>query len=162
VPFELPFMKRLREQVLFTAGPIGSTLLSFNLKPEDYTAFPGTPEEENHDGCPEWLNVANPEILQRIFRMFYAAGCDAVDAGSFGANRVVLAEFGLADRTRELNRVAAQVINQVRDEFSTPDWPRYSIGSIGPGTRLPSLAHITWDELLESYHEQVRGLLEGG
>ena len=99
----------MREQVLYTAGPIGSTLLSFNLTAADFVAFRGTPEEEEHDGCPEWLNIANPEPLRRIFRMFYEAGCDAVDSGTFGANEVVLAEFGLADRTREINRIAAQV-----------------------------------------------------
>jgi 5-methyltetrahydrofolate--homocysteine methyltransferase len=139
--------------VLYAAGPIGSTLLSFNLKPEDFGGY---------DGCPEYLNVASPHILQRVFRMFYEAGCDAVDAGCFGANEVVLAEFGLADRTRELNRRAAQVINEVRDEFATTEWPRYSFGTMGPGTKLPSLGHITYDELVHSYTEQALGLLEGG
>ncbi|MFN0096524.1 MAG: methionine synthase [Dehalococcoidia bacterium] len=161
-PLDHPLLNRMREHVLFAAGPIGSTLLSFNLKPEDFVAFRGSPQEEQHDGCPEWLNVANPEVLDRIFRMFYAAGCDAVDSCSFGANEVVLAEFGLADRTRELNRVAAEVIGKVRDEFSTPEWPRYSFGTIGPGTKLPSLGHITWDDLVHSYREQCLGLLEGG
>ena len=161
-PLDHPFLARLRERVLYTAGPIGSTLLSFNLKAEDYTAFAGTPREENHDSCPEWLNIANPDPLRRIFRMFYEAGCDAVDACSFGANEIVLAEFGLADRTRELNRIAAEVIGAVRDEYSTPDWPRYSFGTMGPGTKLPSLGHTTWDELVRGYREQTLGLLEGG
>ncbi len=146
-------MERLRSQVLFAAGPIGSTLLGFKLKEEDFGGY---------DGCPEYLNVANPAIVQRVFRMFYEAGCDAVDACSFGANEVVLAEYGLADRTREINRLAAQAINVVRDEFSTPDWPRYSFGTMGPGTRLPSLGHTTWDALVHSYHQQALGLIEGG
>ncbi len=161
-PIDHPFLNRLRTDVLYTAGPIGSTLLGFNLTSDDYVAFAGTPEEESHDSCPEWLNVSRPDILHRVFRMFYEAGCDAVDACCFGANEVVLAEFSLEDRTRELNRIAAQVINQVRDEFSTPERPRYSFGCIGPGTKLPSLGHITWDELVRSYTEQVRGLIEGG
>lgn len=159
---DLPFLRRLREQVLYAAGPIGSTLLSFNLQSEDYVAFRGTPQEETHDGCPEWLNIANPAVLQRIFRMFYAAGCDAVDSCSFGANEIVLAEFGLAGRTREINRAAAQVIATVRDEFATPEWPRYSFGTMGPGTRLPSLGHTDWDTLVHSYREQALGLIEGG
>ncbi|MBI2767325.1 MAG: methionine synthase [Chloroflexi bacterium] len=162
VPLDHPLLHRLRERVLFSAGPIGSTLLSFNLKPADFTAYAGTDREETHDGCPEWLNVANPAVLHRIYRMFYAAGCDAVDACSFGANEIVLAEFGLAARTRELNRLAAQVINEVRDAFATPEWPRYSFGTIGPGTKLPSLGQATWDELVHSYHEQALGLIEGG
>ncbi len=161
-PLDHPLLNRLRENVLFAAGPIGSTLLSFNLTEKDYAAFPGTDREETHDGCPEWLNLSNPEILRRVYRMFYEAGCDAVDSCSFGANEVVFAEFGLAERTRELNRLAAQVIGEVRDSFSTPEWPRYAFGTMGPGTRLPSLGHIGWDDLVRSYREQALGLLEGG
>ncbi|MGD9934256.1 MAG: methionine synthase [Dehalococcoidia bacterium] len=159
---DLPLLNRLREQVLYAAGPIGSTLLSFNLGPSDFVAFKGTDREEEHDGCPEWLNVANPEVLERVFRMFYEAGCDAVDSCTFGANEIVLAEFGLAERTRELNRLGAQVIGRVRDEFSTPEWPRFSFGTIGPGTRLPSLGQTDWDSLVHSYREQALGLIEGG
>jgi 5-methyltetrahydrofolate--homocysteine methyltransferase len=158
---DLPFLRRLREQVLYTAGPIGSTLLSFNLQPRDFTAVVDG-REEVHDGCPEWLNVSNPEPLERIFRSFYEAGCDGVDACCFGASEIVLAEFGLAERTRELNRVAAQVIGRVRDEYSTPEWPRYALGTMGPGTRLPSLGHTDWDTLYHSYHQQALGLIEGG
>ena len=161
-PLDHPLLHRLRENVLFAAGPIGSTLLSFNLTAKDFVAYPGTDREEMHDGCPEWLNVSNPEILRRVYRMFYEAGCDAVDSCSFGANDVVFAEFGLEGRTRELNRLAAQVIGEVRDSFSTPEWPRYAFGTMGPGTRLPSLGHIEWDELVVSYREQALGLLEGG
>jgi 5-methyltetrahydrofolate--homocysteine methyltransferase len=160
-PRDLPFLRRLQERVLYAAGPIGSTALAMTTA-ESFTAFKGTPQEETHDSCPEWLNVASPEVLERVFSMFYEAGCDAVDAASFGANQIVLAEFDLAHRTRELNRIAAQVIGRVRDRFSTPEWPRYAFGSIGPGTRLPSLGHTTWDELVTSYKEQVHGLLEGG
>ncbi|MEX2081579.1 MAG: homocysteine S-methyltransferase family protein, partial [Dehalococcoidia bacterium] len=133
--------------------PIGSTLLSLHLTPDDFGGI---------DGCPEYLNVSNPGILQRIFRDLYASGVDAVDACSFGANRVVLAEFGLEDRVRELNREAARVIGEVRDEFGTAEHPRYSFGTIGPGTKLPTLGHITYDELFEGYREQALGLIEGG
>lgn len=148
----LPFLNRLREQVLFAAGPIGSTLLA--MRPQ--------PDYGDYDSCPEWLNISDPAALESIFRSFYAAGCDAVDACTFGANEVVLAEFGLADRTRELNRIAARLIGHVRDEFSTPAWPRYAFGTIGSGTRLPSLGQAAWDELVASYYEQAMGLIEGG
>jgi len=157
-PRDLPLLNRLRDQVLYAAGPIGSTLLSLNLGPEAYVA----PDGESHEGCPEWLNVASPHILEGIYASFYEVGVDAVDSCSFGANPVVLAEFGLADRTRELNRLAAQVIGRVRDRYSTPEWPRYSFGTVGPGTRLPSLGHITYDEIREGWREQCIGLLEGG
>ncbi|MCC6958266.1 MAG: homocysteine S-methyltransferase family protein, partial [Dehalococcoidia bacterium] len=157
-PLDHPLLHRLREQVLYSAGPIGSTLLSLNLKPEAYVAADG----EDHDGCPEWLNVSNPAILEGIYASFYEVGVDAVDSCSFGANPVVLAEFDLADRTRELNKLAAEVIGRVRDRYSTPDHPRYAFGTMGPGTKLPSLGHITWDELVEGAREQAIGLIEGG
>ena len=161
-PLDHPLLHRVRDQVLFAAGPIGSSVLALNLEDSAFVANSGTEKQETHDGCPEWLNVSSPEILESIFASFYEAGCDAVDSASFGANDVVLAEFGLADRTRELNRIAAEVIGRVRDRFSTPEWPRYAFGTIGPGTKLPSLGHITWDELVPSYRKQALGLLEGG
>ena len=151
-PLDHPFLNRLRERVLFTAGPIGSTILGLRPVP-DYGGL---------DGCNEYLTVSDPDVLARIQRSFYAAGCDAVDSATFGANEVVFAEYGLVPRVREINALAARQLNAVRDEFSTPEWPRYSFGTIGPGTKLPSLGHITWDELVHSYYEQALGLIEGG
>ena len=139
--------------MLFAAGPIGSTILSLKPTPEDYGGL---------DGCNEYLTVSKPELLEGIQRSFYEAGCDAVDSATFGANRVVFAEYGIEDRVREINRLAAEQLGRVRDEFSTPEWPRYSFGTIGPGTKLPSLGHIDYDELVESYREQALGLVEGG
>ena len=139
--------------MLFAAGPIGSTILSLKPTPEDYGGL---------DGCNEYLVVSKPELLEGIQRSFYEAGCDAVDSATFGANRVVFAEYDIEDRVREINRLAAEQLGRVRDEFSTPEWPRYSLGTIGPGTKLPSLGHIDYDELVESYREQTRGLVEGG
>ena len=139
--------------MLFAAGPIGSTILSLKPTPEDYGGL---------DGCNEYLVVSKPELVAGIQRSFYAAGCDAVDSVTFGANRVVFAEYGIEDRVREINRLAAEELGRVRDEFSTPEWPRYSLGTIGPGTKLPSLGHIDYDDLVESYREQALGLIEGG
>ena len=150
---DLPFLNRLREQVLFAAGPIGSTILSLKPTPEDYGGL---------DGCNEYLVVSKPELLEGIQRSFYAAGCDAVDSATFGANRVVFAEYDIEERVREINRLGAEQLGRLRDEFSTPEWPRYSFGTMGPGTKLPSLGHIDYDELVESYREQARGLIEGG
>ncbi len=148
-----PLLERLRQQVLYAAGPIGSSILALKPASEDYGGL---------DGCSEFLTVSRPEMIAGIQRGLYAAGCDAVDSATFGANRIVFAEYGIEDRVREINRQAAQQLNRVRDEFSTREWPRYSFGTIGPGTRLPSLGHVTFDELLASYREQTLGLLEGG
>ena len=151
-PLDHPFLNRLREHVLFTAGPIGSTILGLRPVP-DYGGL---------DGCNEYLTVSDPEVLAKIQRSFYAAGCDAVDSATFGSNEIVFAEYGLTERVRELNALAARQLNAVRDEFSTPEWPRYSFGTIGPGTKLPSLGHVTWDDLVHSYREQALGLIDGG
>ncbi|MGE5597460.1 MAG: homocysteine S-methyltransferase family protein, partial [Hyphomicrobiales bacterium] len=151
-PLDHPFMRRLREHVLFTAGPIGSSILA--LRP--------APDYGGKDGCNEYLTISDRPVLDRIQRDLYAAGCDAVDSATFGANEVVFAEYDLVPRVREINRIAAQQLNAIRDEFSTPEWPRYSFGTMGPGTKLPSLGHITWDELVRGYREQARGLIEGG
>ena len=128
-------------------------ILALKPTPEDYGGL---------DGCNEYLTVSKPELLADVQRSFYAAGCDAVDSATFGANRVVFAEYGIEDRVREINRLAAEQLGRVRDEFATPEWPRYSLGTMGPGTKLPSLGHIGYDELIESYREQARGLIEGG
>ena len=80
--------------MLFAAGPIGSTILSLKPTPEDYGGL---------DGCNEYLTVSKPELLEGIQRSFYEAGCDAVDSATFGANRVVFAEYDIEDRVREIN-----------------------------------------------------------
>jgi len=148
-----PFLDRLREQVLFSAGPIGSSILALKLSARDYGGL---------DGCNEYVTVSKPDVISGIQRNLYASGCDAVDSATFGANQVVFAEYGIAGRVREINRLAAQQLGRVRDEFSTPAWPRFGFGTMGPGTKLPSLGHITFDELVASYREQALGLLEGG
>ena len=81
---------------------------------------------------------------------------------TFGAKRVVFADFGLTGRTREITRKAVELARETCLEFERPGRPRFVIGSIGPGTKLPTLGHAPWDELLDSYAEQARGLIEGG
>lgn len=117
---------------------------------------------DGHENCPEVLNATRPDKIGAIHRSFLAVGCDAVLTNTFGANRVVLAEFGIADRTRELNRLAGQIAREACAEYERPHRPRFVIGSMGPGTRLPSLGQIDWDTLHTSYLDQSRGLLDGG
>jgi 5-methyltetrahydrofolate--homocysteine methyltransferase len=115
-----------------------------------------------HENISEVLNFSRPEVIQEIHEAFLEVGCDAVETNTFGANKIVLAEAGMSDRVFENNRLAAELARRACDKFETPDRPRYVIGSMGPGTKLITLGQTTWDVMVDSYREQVRGLLAGG
>ena len=97
-----------------------------------------------------------------MHREYLDAGADVVETNSFGGMRATLAEYGLGERTEELNEMAARIARDVADEFSTPERPRFVAGSIGPGTRFASLGHVGYEELRDQVAEQARGLLRGG
>jgi 5-methyltetrahydrofolate--homocysteine methyltransferase len=114
------------------------------------------------ENCTEILTLTRPDVIREIHSRFLEVGCDAVETNTFGANKIVLAEFGLVAQTRELNRQAAQIARQACQAYNTPARPRFVIGSMGPGTKLVSLRQTTFDILEDSYAEQARGLIEGG
>jgi 5-methyltetrahydrofolate--homocysteine methyltransferase len=101
-------------------------------------------------------------VIQEIHEAFLEVGCDGVETNTFGANKIVMADADMADRVFENNKVAAEIARRACDKFETPDRPKYVFGSIGPGTKLVTLGDVTWEAMLESYAEQVRGLLAGG
>ena len=136
-------------------GAMGTNLQMLGLGPDDF----GGPDLE---GCNEWLVETRPDVVAQVHRSFYEVGCDVVETDTFGSTSVVLAEYGLADRARELTRRAAELACAVRDEFSTPERPRWVAGSMGPGTKFPTLGHISYAEFSDAYEEQALGLLEGG
>ncbi len=142
----------MRERVLLLDGGMGTQILANNPTVED---FGGKPT----DGCMEWLNERRPEWIRAIHANYFDAGADAVETNTFGANEVVLAEFGLAHRTREMNTIAARLAKDVARHYDTP---KFVIGSVGPGTKLVSLGQIEAGALYHSYRQQMLGLLEGG
>ncbi|MBU9889093.1 MAG: methionine synthase [Candidatus Omnitrophica bacterium] len=148
-----PFLKRLHEKVLVFDGALGTNLQKLSLKNEDYAG---------KDGCNEYLVVSKPEAVREVHESFLKVGCDAIETDTFGANRIVLAEYGLADRVAELNEKAARLAKEVAQKYSTHDHPRFVIGSVGPGTKLPSLGHIEFGPLKDAYKEQIKGLMAGG
>jgi 5-methyltetrahydrofolate--homocysteine methyltransferase len=150
-----PYLDAVRDRVVIFDGAAGTWLQQQDLTIEDY----GTPELE---GCPEILNDTRPELIARMHREYLDAGADVVETNSFGGMRATLGEYGLGDRTEELNEKAARIAREVADEFSTPERPRFVAGSIGPGTRFASLGHVRYEELREQVREQARGLLRGG
>src|ERR1700736_1288055 len=114
------------------------------------------------ENCSEVLVLSRPDIIRDIHADFFNVGCDIVETDTFGGSRIVLAEFDLADRVREINIKAAQLAREVAQQFSPTGKPRCVAGSMGPTTKLPSLAHIGFDAMAAAYEEQAAALIEGG
>jgi 5-methyltetrahydrofolate--homocysteine methyltransferase len=149
----MSILDALQDRVLLFDGGMGTQIQGFNLPLKDYDGL---------ENCSEILNFTRPDVIQEIHSRYFAAGSDIVETNTFGASPWVLAEFGLQDDTEELNSEAAYIAKMAAGKFTTEARPRYVAGSIGPGTRLPSLGHITWDEMFAGYKRQVHGLMAGG
>ena len=143
----------LSDQVLLCDGGMGSRVQMLDLEVErDYWG------QEN---CTEILNLSRPELVREIHRGYFEAGADMVETNTFGGSILTLAEFDLQDRTREINRIAAGLAREAAETFSD-DRHRYVMGSIGPGTKLPTLGNVDYDTLEAAITEQCRGLIDGG
>lgn len=146
-------LDRLRETVLLCDGAMGSRVQAMNLDVNrDYLG------QEN---CTEILNRSRPDIVREIHKGYYAAGADIVLTNSFGGSPITLGEFGLQAEALDLNRRAATLAHEAREGF-VDGRQRFVLGSIGPGTRLPSLGHIDYDSLEAAFTIQAQGLIEGG
>ncbi|MFH1417386.1 MAG: methionine synthase [Planctomycetota bacterium] len=144
----------LKDRVVVIDGAMGTSVYAHELSLEyDYSGC---------ENCPEILVETRPDVIKSIHDSFLAVGVDCIETDTFGANKGVLAEFGLEERTYLLNKAAAELARRCADKFSTPEQPRFVLGAMGPGTKLPSLGHTTFDILEDSYTEQARGLLDGG
>ncbi|NTV75168.1 MAG: methionine synthase, partial [Holophaga sp.] len=142
----------LLERTLLLDGGMGTQIMARRPTVDDF----GGPALE---GCMELLCVRRPEWIRDIHAAYLDAGADAVETNTFGANEVVLAEFGIPGRAEELNTAAARLALEVARSY---DRRRYVVGSVGPGTKLITLGHITYGALYGSYLAQMRGLLLGG
>ena len=117
---------------------------------------------EGHEGCNDILNFTRPDIIRETHAAFFEVGSDCVETNTFSANYGGLIEYGIQDRTYEVAEAGARIARETADEYSTADQPRYVLGSVGPGTRLPTLGHNPY-ALLRDYYEQAgRGLIDGG
>jgi len=146
----------LRERILVVDGAMGTTLQNCNLSAHDFGGA-------EYEGCNEHLVLTRPDVIEAVHRSFLEAGADVVETDSFGSTPIVLAEYGLASRAREISRVSAEIARRAADALSTPERPRFVAGSIGPTTKTLSVTGgVTWDELADSFHEQALGLIEGG
>lgn len=148
--------EELKKRILILDGATGTMLQKANLDSGDF----GDPELE---GCNEILNTTRPELIRSIHEIYLEAGADIIETNTFGATQIVLADYGISSRDKELNQAGARLARQAADEFSTPEKPRFVAGSIGPTNKMLSLTGgITFDELVESYYRQAGGLIEGG
>jgi 5-methyltetrahydrofolate--homocysteine methyltransferase len=147
------FLQTVRERVVIYDGAMGTNIQLHNPTLDDYWG------KEN---CSEVLVLSRPDIIKDIHASFLQVGCDVVETNTFGGTRVVLGEFGLQDKVAEINIAAAKLARDVAQQFSTKDKPRFVAGSLGPTTKLPSLGHISFDDMVRSYEEQALALIEGG
>lgn len=125
-------------------------------------AAPSLDDFQGHEGCNEILNVTRPEIIAAIHRAYLQRGVDAIETNTFGANYANLAEYAIPERIYELAHAGARIAREEADKFATSESPKWVLGSVGPGTKLPSLGHISYSDLKSAYRDQARGLLDGG
>jgi 5-methyltetrahydrofolate--homocysteine methyltransferase len=144
----------LRERVVVADGAMGTMLQAHDLDIE--VDFQG------HEGCNEILNVTRPDVVRSVHDAYFAVGCDAVETNTFGSNWAGLSEYGIPERIRETAFAGARIAREAADHWSTPDRPRYVIGSVGPGTKLPTLGHAPYAVLRDAYQEQCEAMIEGG
>jgi len=149
------YLDLLAERVTIFDGATGTNLQLRGLGPDDF----GGPALE---GCNELLVATRPDVVQDLHRSFLDVGVDVIETDSFGAFPVVLAEYGIAERAAELARRSAELAREVARGYSTPGHPRFVAGSIGPGTKFPSLGQITFADLRDAYLVEATALLEGG
>jgi len=150
---ESSLRKALRERVVIADGAMGTMLQAANPSLDDF---------EGHEGCNEILNVTRPDVVKEVHRKYFQVGVDAIETNTFGANWANLAEYGIEDRIYELAHAGGLVAREVANEFSTPDRPRWVLGSLGPGTKLPTLGHTDYESLRTAYFTASCGLLDSG
>ncbi len=143
----------LAERVVVADGAMGTMLQQYDLTLDDFDQL---------EGCNEILNVTRPDVVTAIHDAYLEAGADCVTTNTFGANLANLGEYGIADRIEELAEVGARLAREAADRHATDVRPRWVLGSSGPGTKLPTLGHVSYAELRDAYEAQARGMIAGG
>ena len=143
----------LTRRTIIADGAMGTMLQAANPTLDDF---------QGHEGCNEILNVSRPDIVSSVHRQYLEVGVDAIETNTFGANFANLAEYGIEDRIYELALAGAKIAREVANEYSTLEKPRFVLGSLGPGTKLPTLGHPTYEKLKQAYQTASQGLIDGG
>jgi len=145
--------RALSQGTVIADGAMGTMLQAAEPTLEDF---------QNHEGCNEILNVTRPDLVRSVHEAYLKVGVDAIETNTFGANWANLAEYGIEDRIYELAYAGGVIAREAADSFSTPDQPRFVLGSLGPGTKLPSLGHTSYENLKSAYYTASKGLLDAG
>lgn len=147
------FLEFIYSQILLLDGAMGTQIQGADLKvEEDYWG------QEN---CSEILNLSRPDFIRNVHMKYLAAGADAVETNTFGGSLLTLGEFGLEEKTVEINRRACELAHEAIAEFAHDGRKRFLVGSVGPGTKLPSLGHVAYDALEASFIPQMEGMIAG-
>ena len=143
----------LAQRTVIADGAMGTMLQAADPSLEDF---------QNHEGCNEILNVTRPDLVRAVHDAYLTVGVDAIETNTFGANWANLAEYGIEDRIYELAFAGGKIAREAADAFSTSDKPRFVLGSLGPGTKLPSLGHTSYEKLKDAYYTASKGLVDSG
>ena len=149
------YIETVNDRVVVFDGAFGTYVQDQNLTADDFGG-------QHLEGCNELLAVTRPDLIAKMHEDFLKVGVDALETATFGSFSTVLTEYGIADRAHEITLAAARIARDVANSFESDGRPRYVAGSIGPGTKLPSLGHISFAELRNTYEEHARALIEGG
>ena len=145
--------KYLEKNIVIADGAMGTMLQAQDPSMADF---------QNHEGCNEILNITRPDIVASVHKAYLEAGVDAIETNTFGANLANLGEYGIEDRIYELALAGAKIARKSADSFATKDSPKFVLGSMGPGTKLPTLGHTTYEILKDAYEVCAQGLIDGG
>ncbi|GAA4085729.1 methionine synthase [Nonomuraea soli] len=147
------FREVLSERVIVADGAMGTMLQAQDPTLDDF---------EGHEGCNEVLNVTRPDIVRGVHDAYFEAGVDCVETNTFGANLAALGEYDISERVFEYSEAGARIAREAADRWSTPEQPRFVLGSMGPGTKLPTLGHLPYSTLRDAYRDNAAGLVAGG
>lgn len=147
----------IKKRALVIDGAMGTQLQLAEIKPEEWLGENG----EDLEGCNELLNATAPHVLQKIYGAYAKADADFITTNTFGSMPWVLDEYGIGERSYELSKKGVEIAKEVCNDYSTPQKPRFVLGSVGPGTKLPSLGHIDYDEMYEGYKIMAQGMIDG-
>ncbi|WP_404336467.1 methionine synthase [Planococcus rifietoensis] len=148
--------QQLEKRILIIDGAMGTMIQNADLSAEDFGG-------EEYDGCNEYLNIIRPDVLEGVHDAYLEAGADIICTNTFGGTPVVLDEYGLGHRAAEINKKAVEIAKISQAKYSTPEWPRFVAGALGPTTKTLSVTGgITFDELKADFQVQAKALIEGG